>query len=434
VTVPKRRRSALETFDGCPYRYDVLYNLCLCGHRRDEHDQATGECCGQTKPNQRHLLKLAGEMMQGDGSVKLPPVPKRVPCDCDKFRPVEDRGDESQRGIAFHEAAFRYIDRLARAGTPADHEEADLAFKEGITLTQLAPHLLPDVRKLWRRHVEHFQLNLNAYLSAEERQETERFTWIPDLVYIFPDNVTIYDWKTYYKGLTHDQALQEFQLKFYLVQAIDIWPNFATYTFVFNFPRLAYEVRITLTAAQIEDFRPEVEAIMLSMDEAARTGNYPAIQGAHCGLCRLACPLADNPVKLPVRFTNLEQAQLGFGRLLMLEQEVKALKKSLEAWCRTEGPVVYRGQEYLHRQGSKRRYPAAAFIDFLRERGTPEELIALITVSKTGLADFGNPRKVVLPVTEFLQEIEQATTTWTFRHRKAGELAPATDDEEHDDE
>jgi hypothetical protein len=408
----KLRRSALESFDGCPHRFNVLYNLCLCGHTRQDHTDGTGECCGQVK-------------RKGLVAVDAGPLPRHVPCDCEAFRPVEDKGDESQRGIAFHEIAFRYIDRLARLGLEADAEEAALAYQEGIALSQLAPHLLKDVNRLWERFSVNFKLNPRAYLTAEERQETDRFTWIPDLVYVYPNRVTIKDWKTYYKGLTPDQARSEFQLKFYLLQAKDIWPGFEEYEFVFVFVRLGYEVSVVLRPDDIEAFRPEVEAITLAMAEAARTGNFPAIQGSHCGLCRLKCPLADNPMKLPARFQTTEQAQQAFGRLLTLEQEVKALKKGLAAWCMTEGPLHYRGQEYLHKSSTSRRYPAAAVIDFLRERGTDKSLIEAITISHSALGDFGKPKRSSPAILEHLADIEQATTKWAFRHRKAGELAPA---------
>lgn len=415
ILQPKLRRSALEAFEGCPYRFNVLYRMCLCGHSSADHDHGTGECCGQTKP--KKAKRPSPDVL---GFIN----PHLVPCDCEHFRPVEDRGDESQRGIAFHEIAFRYIARLAEARLTSDAEQAALAFKEGIALTQVGPHLLPDVTKLWDRFTGWFELDLDAYLHAEERQETDRFTWIPDLVYIYPNNVTIKDWKTYYKGLTREQALKEFQLRFYLLQALDIWPNFQTYTFVFNFVRLAYEVAITLTPEQIEDFRPDVEAIVLSMQEAERTDNYPAIQGSHCGLCRLACPLADNPMKLPVRFTDVRQAEAAFGRVLTMEQELKALRKSLSAWCKAEGPLVYRGQEYLHLPGTVSTFQATAVIDFLRDRGVASELIDAIILTRGAMGDFGRRKKAAPAVTAFLDDIERSITRWSFRHRKAGEQAP----------
>ncbi len=409
---PKRRRSALETFDGCPYRYDVLYNRCLCGHSRKDHGP-DGECYGQVNAKARRLA--AGEVM-------IEGRARNVPCDCDHFRPVEDKGDESQRGIAFHEIAFRYIDRLAKAGLTADKGEADLAFKEGIALTQLAPSLLKDVGRLWSRHSERFELDLDAYLHAEERQETDRFTWIPDLVYIYPNRVTIKDWKTYYKGLTPDQARAEFQLKFYLLQAMDIWPNFDEYEFIFSFVRLGYEVSVVMKPEDIELIRPDVEAIVLTLNEAERTDNWPAIQGSHCGLCRLKCPLADNPLKLPVRFRDEAEAGQAFGRVLTLEQELKALKKSLGAWCNTEGPLVYHGQEYAHRPNTSRTYPAAALIDFLKDRGAD---VSAFELSLGDLGDIAHPKRGQRAVIEWLAEHERAITKWSFKHRKAGEVAPA---------
>ena len=377
LVIRKRRRSALESFDGCPYRYNVLYNLCHCSHGYRDH---LDECLVDA-------------------------------CDCKKFRPLEDRGDESQRGIAFHEAAFRYIDRLAKAQLTADHEEASLAFQEGIALTQLPFHLVDEVGRLWRRFTEWFELDLDAYLAAEERQESARFTWIPDLVYVRPQGIEIIDWKTYYKGLTRDQALKEFQLKFYLVHALDLWPNFPTYTFTFNFVRLAYQVRITLTPEQIEPFRNEVEAIDLAMTEAERTSNYPAIPGSHCTLCRLNCPLVDNPARLPIRLKTLAEAQDAFGQVLVLEQRLKTLKKSLAGWCYQEGPLVYRGEEYAHRGTTSRRFGIGDVRAF-----APDDQVDAITVSTTSLKHIW-PRTVAIP--EDLLQRADAVTRWAFRHRKA---------------
>lgn len=386
VVVRKRRRSALESFDGCPHRYNVLYNLCQCGHLFGGHSQVTGQC--------------NDPLCRG----------------CERFTPVEDRGDESQRGIAFHEAAFRYIDRLAQAGLEADAEEADLAFQEGIALTQLPFHLVDHVARLWRPFVEWFQLDLSAYLTGEQKQETDRFTWIPDLVYVRPQGVEITDWKTYYKGLTREQALKEFQLKFYLVHAMDLWPGFPTYTFTFNFVRLRYSVSISLTPDQVEAFRNQVDAIDLAMTEAERTSNYPAIPGSHCTLCRLACPLVDNPNRLPIRLATKQDAQDAFARVLVLEQELKTLKKSLEGWCYREGPLQFRGQEYAHRATTSRTFTVGDV------RAVAGDAVDPIRVSTSALKPIW-PRTVLIP--QSLLDTGMATTKWAFKHRKAGENQPA---------
>lgn len=368
--VKRRRRSALESYDGCPDRYNRLYNL--------------------------------GE---------------------------EDRGDESQRGIAFHEAAFRYITRLAEAGVPADAEEASLAFQEGIALTQLPVHIVDEVARIWRRFAEWFQLDLDAYLSAEERLESDEWEWIPDLVYIRPQGVEIIDWKTYFKGLTRAQALKEFQLKFYLLRAMEAWPNFPTYTFTFNFVRLGYQVSISLRPEEIEGFRDEVSAILLSLEEAEASQSWPAIPGSHCTLCRLTCPVVDRAGRLPIRFTTKDEALAGAGEIMALEQKLKVLKKSVAGWCKQEGPLVLNGQEFSHRASLSYRYPAYKVLDLVRQNYS---VIASegLTVSSAAIKDV-DPLKSVRNDPS-LKALGIAKQAWKFSHKKAGELYDHRDDEDED--
>lgn len=377
----KRRRSALESYDGCPYRYNQLYNL-----------------------------------------------------------GVEDRGDESQRGIAFHEAAFRYIARLVAKRLTSDAAEARAAFIEGVALTQLPAHIVHEVARIWERFAEYFELDLDACMAAEEMQETERFTWIPDLVYVRPRGVEIKDWKSYHKGLTDAQARKEFQLKFYLVQAIDIWPGFPTYTFTFNFVRIGYEVSVTLTPAEIEKFRPEVESILVSLEAAEQTQSWPAIPGSHCTLCRLKCPVVDNPARLPARFTNDQDAEAAAGEILALEQRLKALKKALSGWCNQEGPLTVKGQVFSHRSSELRGYGAGTAVDLLRQfypnRLAPdgETLLDqgnLLQVS-TGAIKKADPMKYLVQpkgaLHPDLAEHETTSTRWAFRHSKAGAIEDEDDD------
>lgn len=370
MSAPKRRRSALESFDGCPFRYNALYN-------------------------------------QGQ----------------------EDRGDESHRGIAFHEMAFRYVEMLADAKVPADADLASRAFKQGVAVTQVAFHLLDELKKIWGRFTEWFQLDLDAYLEAEQRQETDRFTWIPDLVYVRPQGIEIWDWKTYYKGLTETQARREFQLKFYLLQALEIWPNFPSYTFVFVFVRIGYSVRVTMTPDQIEGFRDEVEAILLALQAAEVSQQYPAIPGSHCTLCRLACPIVDNPKRLPIRLTTRADADATAGEILVLEQRLKVLRKSLAGWCNQEGPLVVKGEEFAHRSAISRRYPADIVMELLA--GAYDKPAApLVSTSAIKAVD---PLKALLSNTTVAEDLDAAavsTTRWAFRHKKAGELDVADDDED----
>lgn len=421
------RRSALETFDGCPYKFQVLYELCRdCGHRVGLHD---------------------GERCQGTAD---------QPCLCTGFQHVEDRGDESQRGIGFHEVAFRYIDRLAKAGLRADAGEASLAFREGVALAQLPSRLVDQVKRLWVPFAEWFQLDLDAYFAAEALQVSafcmncswrgaeadvvykgggtptdpvveccpdcqgpvSASTWTPDLVYVRPHEVEITDWKTYYKGLTEEQARQEFQLKFYLWQAMHLWPGFPSYRFTFNFTRLRYSVSVAFRPDEIEAFSDEVKAITLGIYEAKRTAQYPAIPGSHCALCRLKCPVVDNPYRLPVRITRPEERDALASRILTLEQELRAAKKVLRGYCETAGGFRFRGETFAFWPETTRRYPADEVLTWLKEQGKD---VSAVTVSTTALGDHAHPKRASEATRDFLGSVVIETQKWPFRHRKVGD-------------
>jgi hypothetical protein len=418
LTPQQRRRSSYETFDGCAYRWDKLYQTCNCGDRDSQHlDDGRGAC---TMPG----------------------------CHCQAYVPLEDRGDEANRGIAFHECAARYIERLAAKQLEADHEEATEAFREGIEASRPAPHLLPQISKLWQKFTGWFQLDLAAYYAAELKQHTcsgrgcghsekdhkdgrctrcrcqqfqPGFTWTPDLIYVRPGEIEIKDWKTYYKGLTETQARDEFQLKFYLVEAMRIWPNFARYKFTFDFVRLGFEVSVTLTPEEIEAFQAEVEAIQAGMAQARAVGIYPATPGAQCGLCRLRCPVVDAGDRLPVRVQTADQAAEMFGRLMVLEQERKALKKALGGWAATEGAVVCRGQEYVHQSQTSYSVTMADVDPFVGQH--QHELV------RFGLSALKPIWKKRTDMPADLQLAARKSTSWVFRSRKVGSHAP----EGHDD-
>lgn len=362
TTMQRYRRSALELFEACPWRFDQIYN-------------------------------------QG----------------------LEDRGDESQRGIAFHACAFAYITLLAAAHLQADLDLARQAFSEGLAVSRCPAHLATEVALLWRKFTEWFQLDLDGYMAAEEHQASGQFTWTPDLVYCRPGGIEIVDWKTYYKGLTETQAKQEFQLKFYLLQALAIWPGFPVYRFTFVFVRLGYSVTISLKPEEIEAFRPQVQGIVGKIEAARESGEYPPIPGSHCTLCRLACPLADSPKRLPVRLTTMDEAMAAAGDWLVLEQRLKALKKTLAAYCAANGPMVLNGQEFSHGEMALKTYPAGDVIDLLTKAGV-DDAGKLLTVSGTSIKAADRLKAVI--DSEALKKLETKKIRWEFRHRKAGEDHP----------
>ena len=80
---------------------------------------------------------------------------------------VPDQSDLSLKGIAFHSCAHKYILRLVDAKLPQDHEEALLAFTEGIASALTPSHLVPQVREMFMKWAERFGLELGAFLAAE---------------------------------------------------------------------------------------------------------------------------------------------------------------------------------------------------------------------------------------------------------------------------
>ena len=362
----KRRRSALEAFDGCPARYHAVYNL-----------------------------------------------------------GVEDKGDEANRGIAFHEIAARYVDRLAKAQTPMDRDELSLAVSEGIARAHCPTALLDEVVELTDRWGTAFELDLDAYLMAEERQESARFTWIPDLVYVRPTHVEILDWKTFYRGYTDAQARKEFQARMYLLQALEIWPGFPEYWFTFVFVRLNYRVTIKVTPDEIETWRPQVEGILAGLEAAERSGEWPAIPGSHCGLCRLACPIVDNPARLPVRLLSVEQRDRAAGEILAGEQRLKALKKALGSYVSKEGSFILNGQIFAQTPTETVTYPANEILEALKTAGAD---VSGITVSKTAIGKV--LKTLAANVQAVLAKLATTKTGWRFGHKKAGaDLDDGTDDE-----
>lgn len=351
------RRSQAETF-GCPHRYDQIYN-----------------------------------------------------------KGADDTGDEAQRGRAFHACAWVYVERLTQAQVTSDAAIADDAFNGGIQVTGCPDHLMEEVHGLFYRFAERFELNLQAILVAERliRGAGRQFT--PDLVYVHPGELEILDWKTYYRTLTEAQARKELQLKWYLVEAKKVWPGFDRYRFTHEFVRLHTSTSLVFTADEVDAFEGQVQASIDAIEEAKRTGEYPAIPGSHCGLCRVVCPLVDDPKRLPVRFVSSDQAKAGAGEMLALRQRSNALRQSLDSYCQEHGPVVVEGQEFLHVSGVTSKWSAADVVEFLEGRAVSVERLR---IGRGGLGEYG--RQSAHPtVKKWLAQyvIEEATSK--FVNRKRGE-------------
>jgi len=330
---------------------------------------------------------------------------------------VDDTGDEALRGRAFHSAAWIYILRLAAKQVPADHDEAMFALRNGFKITGCPDHLVAHVEALFNRFAARFELDLDAFFAAEQIEKRGRRTFRPDLVYIRPGEVEIKDFKTYYKGLTEQQARQELQLRWYLVEALHAWPGFQRYRFTFVFVRLGYEVSLVFTPEEIEAMEPGVQGAIDAVVEAEATGQFPALPGSHCSLCRISCPVVDAPERTPIRITSEAQALDLFGQLLALDQRRKTIRKTLADFVKVHGPVALRGQIAQHVPMDSQRFPLDAVVEHVPDTMRQN----LITVSADALKPIW--RKVKLMPGTLLDKVI-TRRGWRFKHGKAGEVVP----------
>lgn len=364
--LPLLRRSDIESF-GCPYRYDLLVN-------------------------------------QG----------------------ADDTGDEAIRGRAVHAAHLVYVLLLVQHQVPQDFELAKEAFVQGLAISPVPDHLIDECERLFFRHVEHFELDLAAYVSAEEihgHDERGGRRWQPDLLYARPQELEIIDIKTYYKALTKKQALKELQLRWYLLEALKAYPGFPRYRFTFWFIRLNVIVSLAFTPEEIEAFEPGVHAQILTVERAHETGHYPALPGAHCQLCRLACPVQDEEYRLPGRIKDLEQAIDIGGRILAKSQELKQLRKVMGGWCQVEGPVDVNGQTFEYQAMEARSVQAGVVFDVLAEAGIDPDDVGL-TFSGEVMNKILERRELTDDQRRRIEAASWGKTTYRLRHRKSGEHQP----------
>jgi hypothetical protein len=333
---------------------------------------------------------------------------------------VTDTSDEAIRGQAFHAAAHRYIAALWKTKQREDLHLAEEAFERGMLDVRTPAHLLPEVGDLfWQRWAPDFELDLDAYLSAEQRQvDALGYSWTPDLVYAHGDVLEVPDWKTYWIGFSAEQAQQEFQARFYAASARRLFPGFGTYRITFHFVRWGFSVSADFDAAALDQIDTEVDITRKNIEQAIAVDEFPAVPGQHCGYCRLRCPLVAEMRTELVQIVSREAAQQVAGEVLVLEQALRARKAALSAWCSGEGPVVVGGMEFSHRKTETTQFPIDKVLQVLEAQG----ITPTFRVSKSTLRTYLETKKYahVRPALEPLAIVNVSTE---FRARKAGAVS-----------
>ena len=336
---------------------------------------------------------------------------------------VPDTSDLAQIGISFHAAAHRYIERLVSLRLTADAEEAKAAFTEGIASALTPQRLVSDLRELFVRWAERFELDVEWFLAAEEHQigKTDQ-TFTPDLVYGRPSGIEVVDFKTFWHPLTAAQIAKDFQALFYLYNAMRIWPNFPSYTFTHVYVRYGTSVSVTFTQQDFEDFEATVDAVVATIAEAEAQNFWPATAGPECAYCRLECPLADNPALVPTRFPLPAQAVTVGGWILASETKLRAAKKALKAYCAVNGAIDVKGVEFDNRPVEAVVYPVEDVLRVLTARGIlgafdkDNPMAVNLTLSRSAL---GKLFKSFPQLETDLAPMAQRSTSYRFGAKKA---------------
>ncbi len=282
---------------------------------------------------------------------------------------VPDHSDPSLRGIGFHSCAHRYIQRLVDCQLPADEEEAKMAFIEGVAAALTPAHLVEEVREIYMKWAELFSLDVECFVAAEEHQMGKnQQTFTPDLVYARPTGVEIIDFKTFWQPLTEVQVRHDWQARWYMYNAMRIWPNFPKYSFIHSYVRFGVQIRADFEPSDLATFADEVSAIAATITEAQERNEWPATAGTECAFCQLKCPLTDHPAILPKRFTLPQQAEMIGAWVLTVEGQLRAAKKALKGYCAANGAVDVNGVEFDNRPVQQRSYPIDSVLKVLRDR------------------------------------------------------------------
>lgn len=336
---------------------------------------------------------------------------------------LSDTSDPARRGSTVHRANEIYIQALVDAGMPSDADAAMQAFAQAVVDENTPAHLVPECEGLWRGWVEKFELDVGAFLEAEQRQTVGRFSFKPDYAYATPDALEVHDLKTHFQGLTEKAAKADLQARMSAFLASRVWPGFPVYRFVFHFVRLFMDVAVEFTPADMDAIEAQLESHAEAIRQAELTGNYPAAPGQLCSFCTFQCPMVDDASRMPVRFLTRADAEKAAQEVLVLRQALSAKMKAVEAYCDIRGPVVVNGMEFSHRPTESLSFPAADVVDVLRSYQADT---SALTLGKTALKSWLVAKKNahIRPHLEILAKAKAGTR---FSVKKQGAVG---DDEE----
>jgi hypothetical protein len=336
----------------------------------------------------------------------------------------------TRRGSCFHDARHRYINELWRKQYVSDHELAQIALTQACVEHPLPYDEWQDVRDLWARWSERYELNLTTFFSVEQAIAGPFGADLRlDEVHVpGPDTIRAIDAKTWWRIPSQAEMVESFQTRYYLAAMRRVFPGFRRYEIQYEIVRYSTlsEV-ITADDGDLDEFEEYIAEQDISMASAEESADYPATAGAHCAYCVATCPIVDHPFGGARRVDSHECAGGVVRVLAALHHTVEGLTAILRGYSEQHGRVESGGIEWAFRPTERHVYPAQAVLDVLEQHGTPFKLM----LSGTAVKPLLTSKKKYAHLADDIRALAQTKVTTKFYPKRT---APADDDRAYDDE
>lgn len=314
---------------------------------------------------------------------------------------INDESVPSLRGSGYHMVKRHYVKGLYAAKVPMDFEIANLAFRTGIREAGTPTDLIPEIRDIYDRHVQHFELPLDRYASNEDLRvridapvpyqlETDL-----DLIHADRAEVEILDDKTYYVGFTEAQARELVQTRYYMWAAMQEYPGFEWYRMTYVFVRLNQTTSVRFNRAEFDQLDSEIRAMDAVRRRMYEIATHDATPGEVCGFCTLKCPVVDDPKRALLRVKTPEEFARLAGFQIVQQKVGREIQKALKGYVALHGPVNVNGEVFAFRDSVSTKYDAGQLVDLFREHQAATNFSVTASAIKSHLKAFPSVAKEV---------------------------------------
>lgn len=318
---------------------------------------------------------------------------------------INGENDYTRRGSLFHKAREFYIALLWKHRTKSDAILAAMAWQAAAQTMNIPWEHHEDARTMFVPWAERYELNLKTFYAVETNLMSHYGAELRmDEVHVpDADTLRIVDCKTYWRIPTQDELRGAFQTANYLGAARKLFPGFKRYEMVYDIVRYGITSEpVSLTDAELDEVDNYHAAQTVAMDMADAAGDFTITPGSHCGMCKLKCPLMDNPMVESDRVTTAAEATRTAQRVVVAERVASLGKAALRAYTAEHGPLSAGDVEFAHRAKETTTYPLVDVADVLTE----EELDNLgLTISASAVKRITGSKKKYKAAADRLAEL-----------------------------